>query len=78
MKIDNFIAQEKIKAIIRLNKGDKKMNKKTSEFAGRMSDAAAVAIFLIAMFGAPVYGLFQKFGNVIKRKAQLINGGMER
>lgn len=54
------------------------MNKKTSEFAGRMSDAAAVAIFLIAMFGAPVYGLFQKFGNVIKRKAQLVNGGMER
>jgi hypothetical protein len=54
------------------------MNKKTSEFTGRMSDAVAAAIFLIVACGAPVYGLFKKFGNAIKCKAQMVNGGMER
>jgi len=54
------------------------MNKKTSEFAGRMSDAVAAAIFLIVACGAPIYSLFKKMGNAIKCRAQMVKGGKER
>lgn len=54
------------------------MNKKTSEFAGRVSDVAAAVILLAVLFGAGIYSAAQDFGGVIKRKIQMINGGMER
>ena len=52
--------------------------KRSSDFTGRLSDATAAAILLIVACGAPIYSLFKKMGNVIKHKAQLVNGGMER
>ena len=52
--------------------------KRSSDFTGRLSDATAAAIFLIVACGAPIYSLFKKMGNAIKRRAQMVKGGKER
>ena len=54
------------------------MVKKCSFSMDGFEDTMAKVLFVCAMLGVPVYALFQKIGDVIKRKAQMVSGSNQR